>query len=140
MLISHTAEYALRAMAQIAAAGGEPVRASEIARDATIPVAYVSKVLRRMVAAGLLDARKGHGGGFRLARPASRIRFLDVLQAADGDVFDDRCAFGWGACSGRAPCPLHGSFAALKECTQGWAARTTLADVIDSPILRRRAR
>lgn len=128
VLISQTAEYALRAMARIASADG-PLRATEIAADTSIPVHYVSKVLRRMVSAGLLTSQKGHGGGFRLARPARSIRFREVIAAVDGDMEAGRCAFGWGACNPAAPCPLHPAFSRLEASLTDWLGRTTLADV-----------
>src|SRR5689334_13347948 len=79
-LISQTAEYALRALALIAALPeGRSLTAIELSEHASVPVHYLSKVLRRLVAAGLLSSQKGHGGGFCLARPAEQVRFLDVL-------------------------------------------------------------
>jgi Rrf2 family protein len=140
MLLSQTAEYALRAMATLAGAEG-PLRAGEIAQASGIPVHYVSKVLRRMVEAGLLSARKGHGGGFRLARPASSIRFREVIAAADGGVSTGRCAFGWGTCDANAPCPLHPTFSRLEASFTEWAGRTSLAQAVArEPAPSRRAR
>jgi len=130
MLFSQTAEYALRAMAHLALApDGAAVRARDLSAETGIPSDYVSKVMRRMVRAGLLHSQKGHGGGFRLARPRGEIRFLDVLAAADERIDPHRCAFGWGRCGDQAPCPLHESFSSLKQAVLDWAARTTLADV-----------
>ena len=111
MLFSQTAEYALRAMAHLALLpAGSPVRSRDLSAATGIPSDYVSKVMRRMVRAGLLLSQKGHGGGFRLARPLGEIRFLDVLLAADERIDPRRCAFGWGACGEDEPCPLHASF------------------------------
>lgn len=131
LLISRTAEYALRAMAHLAAAGPPEQRARDVAAGTSIPVSYVSKVLRRLVSAGLLVSRRGHGGGFRLARAPERIRFLDVLAAADDPVEGDRCAFGRGPCNPRSPCSLHPAFTELKDRVHEWASRTTLADALE---------
>ena len=130
MLLSQTAEYALRAMAHLATVPeGHAVRARDLSEATGIPAPYASKVLRRLVAARLLAAQKGHGGGFKLARPPEQVRFIDVLQAADDSLQPDRCAFGWGRCGARAPCLLHDPMSALKDSVLDWARRTTLASV-----------
>lgn len=129
-LISQTAEYALRALALIAALpDGRSLTAIELAEHATVPVHYLSKVLRRLVAAGLLSSQKGHGGGFCLARVASEIRFADVLAAVGEPLVTGRCAFGYAVCNAENPCPLHPAWKLLNESFERWAATTTLADV-----------
>jgi len=129
MDLPQTAEYALRALAVIAAReDGAVVSTEVIAREASVPPSYLQKVLRRLVAAGLLEARKGPGGGFLLARHPKRIRLIDVLEATDTSM-PDACAFGWGKCDTKHPCPLHGTYSELKEAVCTWASRTTLEDV-----------
>lgn len=127
MNLPQTAEYALRALSVIATSEGL-VSAETIAREANVPQPYLHKVLRRLVAAGLLEARKGPGGGFMLAKPARKIRLIDVLVATDTDL-PDACAFGWGKCDAKHPCPLHGTWSELKESITSWASHTTLEDV-----------
>jgi len=129
-LLSHTAEYALRAMAAIAASPPNvAARARDLAIETQVPVHYLSKVLRRLVEADLLVSQKGHQGGFRLARPASRIRFSEILAAMDPSSNERHCAFGWPVCDPKAPCPLHDSWAQLNDAFHEWARRSTLADV-----------
>jgi Rrf2 family iron-sulfur cluster assembly transcriptional regulator len=124
--LSQTAEYALRAMAWIAAhPTGGPVLARELSQGTGIPAQYLAKILRRLVLAGILVSRKGRGGGFTLSRPAERIRFRDVLAAVDAYPLEDRCAFGWGACDPAHPCPLHDSWGGMSGRFRAWATRTT---------------
>jgi alkaline phosphatase D len=62
--LSQTAEYALRAMAWLALRSPhEPVLARELSQGTQIPAQYLSKILRRLVLAGMLESRKGRGGG-----------------------------------------------------------------------------
>jgi Rrf2 family protein len=132
--ISQTAEYALRAMAELALAeSGTALKASELSRATNVPVHYLSKVLRRLVAAGLLVSQKGHGGGFALARPAHRIRFADVLEAMGEAPVSGRCAFGWGDCDARHPCPLHPAWSTLNDALVRWAHDSTLAKLRSPP-------
>lgn len=134
MLLSQTAEYALRATAFLATLPrGSTLRATDLSRATGIPVSYLSKILRRLVIQGLLTGHKGHGGGFALSRPPARIRLADILKAADFELTPDRCAFGWGQCSLQNPCPLHPIWSRLNDATLAWATRTTLAEVGASP-------
>lgn len=142
MIVSHSAEYALRAMAWIASRPAtDATRARDLSDIAGIPPHYVSKILRRLVVAGLLESQKGHGGGFVLARPPAEIRFADVLEALDAMPDRSVCHFGWGRCNATEPCPLHESWMSLCSAFQTWSTEHTLADVHEVPeeILRARA-
>ena len=134
MLMTQTAEYALRAMACLANVGPDrPLRSKELAEAAHIPSHYVSKVMRRLVVASLVSSKRGHGGGFSLARRPDQITFLEVLEATDHFVETRRCAFGMGDCDSADPCPLHPAWVELNTCMGEWARKTTLAGVIDDP-------
>jgi Rrf2 family protein len=141
MHVNQTAQYALRAMMHLAAAPpGTPARARDLSRATGIPQAYLSKIMRRLVRKGLLRARKGHGGGFVLARRATAIRLRDVLEAAGGTLQRDQCVFGYGRCDADDPCPLHPSWSALNDAFHLWARHTTLADAGGPPRRRPRRR
>ncbi len=134
MLFSQIGQYALRAMAILAQqTDGLPLRASDIAERTLIPTAYLSKVLQRLTAAGLLESHKGHHGGFRLRKPASRIRLLDVLAAVDSLPEPRTCVFGWGPCKASEPCLLHPAWSELSGSVFEWARSTTLADLVVRP-------
>lgn len=130
MILPQTAEYALRAMVCLATAeGGRPVLARDLSRLAGIPSHYLSKILRRLVLADLLESKKGFGGGFVLARPPEVISFREILQAVDSYPTVGRCAFGWGQCDGDRPCPMHDAWARMRRSFEQWAEETTLAQV-----------
>lgn len=109
---------------------GEFVRAQEISDTAAVPKDYLSKIMRRLVEAGVLKSRKGHGGGFQLARKPSEISFHDVLSAVDYQTETIECAFGWERCSSTDPCPLHPFWSKLRGDIDRWAGENTLADFV----------
>jgi len=130
MLLSQTAEYALRAMAWLASAPKDkPVRAVDLSRKTGIPAHYLSKVLRRLVLADLLESQKGQGGGFSLSRSPREIAFSDILSAVDAFPAEGRCAFGWGQCDATDPCPLHNSWSHLNDRIREWASGTNLEEI-----------
>jgi len=129
MYLSRPAEYALRAMTYLARSKpNERLRSRDIAKAVDIPPAFLSKIMRALTSNGLLDARKGHNGGFLLARPASDIRFIDILQAVDFEPSSAHCLFGLGHCNADNPCPLHYEWAILKGQIEQWAESHSLAD------------
>ena len=130
MVLSQTAQYALRAMAWLTTVpSGEPIRVKDLSNATGIPSHYLSKVMRRLVLAGLVTSQKGQGGGFLLAKPPDKIPFTAILTAVDAYPNDGSCAFGWGRCDSVHPCPLHDSWSRLNEQLEAWATGTTLADL-----------
>jgi len=131
MYLSRPAEYALRAMTYIARSKPEGrIRARDLAKATDVPPAFLAKIMRALTTSGLLDAQKGHNGGFMLSRPASEIRFIDVLRAVDFEPSANHCLFGLGNCNADNPCPLHFEWAVLKEQIEDWARSHSLADPV----------
>jgi Rrf2 family protein len=136
--VNQTAQYALRALMHLSSLPeGSTARARDLSGASGIPPAYLSKIMRRLVTGGLLRARKGHGGGFALARRLDRIRLCDVLEASGGGLERDVCIFGVGRCDSADPCPLHDSWSQLNEAFHSWAKKMTLADLRPGPRKRR---
>jgi Rrf2 family protein len=130
LVLPTSTEYALRAAACLAAVEPEVwVPARDLVARTHVPAAYLSKVLRRLAAAGLLESTRGHRGGFRLARPPAEIRFAEVIRAMDDADGRLRCMFGFAACSPIDPCPLHPFFAELDRRVRAWADEVSLSDV-----------
>lgn len=115
------------------------MRASDLAATTHVPPAYVSKVMRKLVVAGLVSGTKGHHGGFKLARPAAQIRFIEVIRAVDPMPTTEPCAFGWGACNSASPCLLHPAFTGLRAQVRKWAEETTLGSMVGASVGAERA-
>lgn len=129
MYLSRPAEYALRAMTYLARMESpERIRASDLSKAVDVPAPFLSKIMRRLTANGLVDAKKGHHGGFILAKPPMEIRFIDILRAVDFEPAADHCLFGFGNCDSNNPCPLHPEWSLLKGQIEDWARSHTLGD------------
>ena len=137
MLLNQTAKYALRAMSVLAnLPAGETLSSSDLSDLTGIPVHYLSKIMRRLVVKSLVLARRGHGGGFSLGRPARKISFADILSATDFEAESNDCAFGWGKCDPSNHCPLHNTYRKLQDAVSEWLDQTTLAQVDRDPRVR----
>jgi len=131
MYLNRPAEYALRAMSHLAHAGADDrVRTRDLAKAVDVPPSFLAKIMRKLTEHGLLDSKKGHNGGFVLARPADEIRFIDILRAVEFEPRAGHCLFGLGNCDASNPCPLHHQWGALKEEIDRWARSNNLAGMI----------
>ena len=89
--MSAKVDYALRAVAQLAAEGGEePVKADHIARAQDIPVSFLLGILRELTRGRLLKSYRGTDGGYELARPADQITLAEVMRVIDGPLVNLR--------------------------------------------------
>lgn len=87
MNVGRRVDYALRAMCYLAAQpSGSVVTRSEIQSRQGVPQHYLSKILRRLVSARLLESSSGARGGFRLGRPAEEISVRDVYECVEGNL------------------------------------------------------
>lgn len=92
--ISTGVEYGLHCLLYLAGSNGTVEGASvrDLAELQGVPHEFLAKLFTKLAKAGLVAATEGIRGGFRLARPASRITVHDVVVAIDGDkpLFDCR--------------------------------------------------
>ena len=107
---------------------GERIRARDLAETVDIPPAFLAKILRRLTEVGILDAKKGHHGGFLLAKPPGEVRFIDIMRAVDFEPATDHCLFGLENCDSENPCPLHNEWGVLKGQIERWARSHNLGD------------
>jgi Rrf2 family protein len=87
MRVTLKTDYALRAMAHLAAAGDSgPVKAEEIAQGQNIPLKFLLTIMRELKLAHLVRSQRGPDGGFVLHRSAQDITLADVIRAVDGPL------------------------------------------------------
>ncbi|HPT41038.1 MAG TPA: Rrf2 family transcriptional regulator [Candidatus Gastranaerophilaceae bacterium] len=96
--ISEAASIGLHAMTYIAFHSNEPACTKDIAINFNVSVNHLSKVLQRLVKAGLLHSVKGPLGGFELTKKCEEITFLEIYEAIDGKLNEGCCLFGKKAC------------------------------------------
>ena len=87
MRISAKVDYAVRAMAQLAAEpSGGPVKAEELATAQDIPLKFLLGILNDLKRGYLLRSQRGAEGGYALMRPADEITLADVIRIIDGPL------------------------------------------------------
>jgi Rrf2 family protein len=90
--ISRRIEYGTRAMVYLASLPeGMATSFREIAAKMAIPQQFLAKILKTLVKAKLVRSTRGARGGYSLAKPASVVSFLDVIEAVEGPVGVNLC-------------------------------------------------
>jgi Rrf2 family protein len=131
-MISPTAEYALRAVVAIAQANGDAAPTRGIAKVTKVPPGYLPKVLQMLGRAGLVESRRGLGGGFRLAKPATQLTVLEVVNAVDPIKRIKKCPLDLES-HGANLCPLHKRLDEATEHIERSFANTTIAELLAQP-------
>lgn len=93
-MFSQTVEYALRAVMCLAGSNGEPVSSERISQQMQIPRAYLSKIMRDLVVAGLVKSLLGPNGGFALCKSADKVCMLELVNAVDPLRRIEKCPLG----------------------------------------------
>ncbi len=97
MLFSTKAEYGVRLMVELGRRAGdgaedvEPVALAAVAEAETLPLSYLEHLVAKLRHAGLVSSVRGAHGGYRLAKPASEILMLDVVEALEGPITPMEC-------------------------------------------------
>ena len=132
--LTRRGDYAVRAMLALSAPDADPwLSAMRISGAMAIPERFLPRVLRDLARAGLVEARIGRTGGYRLARPSSEITLFDVIAAVEPEDDDRRCILRGIPCSPDGRCAVHDTFDQARGAMQGRLAATTLADLARPP-------
>jgi Rrf2 family protein len=106
MILKSQVEWALHCCAILAGVpAGRYLSTKALAEFHGIPKEYLSKALQAVSQAALVEATLGPSGGYRLARPASEISFLDIVEAVEGRGRSFACT----NIRDNNPCKLEGS-------------------------------
>lgn len=130
MRMSAKAEYAVRAMAQLATYGpGVLTKTDDLAKAQGIPPQFLVDILSDLRADRLVRSHRGRDGGYELARPADQISIADVLRCIDGPLASVR-DIGLGDLDyAGATTALADVWRALRASMRSVLEETSLADV-----------
>jgi Rrf2 family protein len=126
--LTRRADYAVRAVLELGRHSGDgPLSAAAIAARTAIPPRFAGQVMGDLVAAGLVEARIGRHGGYRLARPPAAISILDVVEAVEGDVRRLTCVLRGAPCAIDGTCDVHAVFSAAQDALLAELAGASVA-------------
>jgi len=122
-------DFGLRALMCLAGAPGKTFTTSRLSEDLGVSRHHLTKVVQNLANVGLLDSKRGAGGGVQLARPAESIRLGDVIRHLEQrqplvDCFRE----DGGDCALKPECRLKGRLASAREAFYNELNKSTLAD------------
>lgn len=133
MKLSTKGRYAMVALADIALQPeGSLVTLAEVSKRQNISLPYLEQLFVKLRRGGLVSSVRGPGGGYKLSRPASEIRVIDVLAAVDETI--DAMHSGAGASGGlsgtKAQSVTNRLWQSLSAHVYVFLHQTRLSDVI----------
>lgn len=132
MRLLRSTDLALRVLMRLAVAGDSTPTTRQVAEDMEVPYTHAAKVVAELQHLGLVDARRGRGGGLALSAEGRTASVGAVVRTfeGDGDVVD---------CEGATPCPLSSGCrlrGALRRAQEAFYAAldpVTVTDIISDP-------
>ena len=92
-MLTMKGKYGLKAMVHLARLPPQELAAGlDIAEQNRIPKKFLDAILGQLRESGMVEAKKGKGGGYRLARAATRIMVGDIVRELDGPLAPILCA------------------------------------------------
>ena len=86
-MLSKKTQYAFKALMYMAQKKAEgPILIAEISKRKKIPLKFLENILLELKKSGILDSKKGKGGGYFLAKPANQIFLSEILRLIDGPI------------------------------------------------------
>lgn len=116
LLLSKTCNYGIRAALYVASKNNEkyvPIR--QISDDLKISFHFLTKILQILTQKNIMVSYRGPNGGVSLARPASEITIMEIVEAIDGLNLFQGCILGLPECNNNNPCPFHEKWATVRD-------------------------
>jgi Rrf2 family protein len=135
-MLSQKSKYALKALTILAKEYGQgPVLISDVAQREEIPRKFLEIILLELKNAGILQSKKGKGGGYSLGRPPQQITLGNVIRVLDGPLAPLPCVSRTAyvrcrECRDERTCGIRMVMKDVRDATAQILDSTTLADML----------
>ena len=134
-MLSKKSQYAFKALTYLAAKYNEgPVLISEISRKKKIPLKFLENILLELKKAGILDSKKGKGGGYFLKTEPSGVKVANVIRLVNGPIAMLPCVslYFYERCKNcdEKHCGLHDMMIQVRDATLNILENRTLKDLL----------
>jgi Rrf2 family protein len=133
-MLSKKSQYAFKALMYLAQNNDKgPVLIAEISRKKKIPLKFLENILLELKKAGVLESKKGKGGGYYFAVSPAEVPMAKVIRLLDGPIallpcvslnFYERCK----NCDEKT-CGLHDMMVMVRDATLKVLEKRTFADI-----------
>jgi Rrf2 family protein len=136
-VISKKTKYALKALIYLAREYDRgPILISDLARDERIPKKFLELILLTLKNNGVLQSRKGKGGGYYLGKPPREISMGSVIRILDGPLAPVPCVSETAyarcqECADERTCGIRQVMKDVRDTMAGILDGTSLADLLE---------
>jgi Rrf2 family iron-sulfur cluster assembly transcriptional regulator len=140
MNVGRRVDYAVRALSYLAGqTDGKILSRADIEKSQDIPSFYLSKIMKDLVAGGLVHSHIGSKGGFTLARAADTISIKEVYEAVERRLVLMECLEkGANYCSYCAVCSQRSIWEEAQSVLASFLAGVSIANIADRQGLKER--
>ena len=132
--LSKKTDYGLIALRHLATCDcKESCSVAEIAQEYGISATLMAKILQRLAKKGLVAARHGATGGYKLAKKPSEITALDVIYAVDGPQHVTNCITTHGECNHTSTCTVREPLRRVNDSILEVLNRLTILEITNGP-------
>lgn len=128
--MSKLTDYATVLLAQMAY-DSRIASAGELAAATQVAAPTVSKLLKTLTRAGLVDSVRGPQGGYALARRPESISAADIIDALEGPVAITECSAGTGQCELESVCHVGSAWQRINRSIRNALSEVSLMDLQD---------
>ncbi len=137
MKVSTRGEYGMRAMVALAHHYGTgPLSITDIAKESSVPPAYLEQLIAPLRRAGIVESKRGAHGGYVLGRPPAEIRVGEVFRVMEGPIAPMDCVsedISEQVCPLIDGCETRPVWLRLRDSIVETLDSQTLADLISAP-------
>jgi len=130
--VSRLTDYATVVMTCIAAHPHDVLSTGQIADETRLELPTVSKLLKALGHATLVESFRGVNGGYRLARSASEISLAEIVEALEGPIGMTECSLAEGHCDRESQCGVRGSWQQVNSVLDTALRAVSLADMLNT--------
>ena len=137
-MLSKKAKYALKALTLLTKEYGRgPILISDLAEREGIPKKFLEMILLSLKNKGILQSKKGKGGGYLLGKPPDRVTLGEVIRILDGPLAPLPCVSRTAyrkcdECEDEMTCGIRPVMKEVRDETARILDGTTLSDMLDS--------
>ena len=133
-MLSKRSQYALKALSFLTDKYNKgPVLISEIARKKKIPLKFLENILLELKGIGVLESKKGKGGGYFLVKDPGKVRVADIIRQVNGPIAMLPCVslYFYQRCKNcdEKKCALHDMMIEVRDATLEILEKRTLVDL-----------
>jgi Rrf2 family protein len=136
-MLTKKTKYALRALVYLAENNKQgPVLIAKLAGDEKIPRKFLERILLELNNEGILQSKKGKGGGYTLLKSSDEIKIGDVVRLMDGPLAPVSCVSKTAyarcqECREEVSCPIKAVMQEVREAIANILDNTSLADMMN---------